>query len=123
MSGKATTDKTATVSKRLVQARQKMDEVDNRMLELLQQRQAIVDQIAEIKAEEGLEAYQPKRYIAMMKRISKKAKDMGLDAEMVRIIWNTMHQSSTERQAYLLNAASRGKSWLYKTLRTKVTRR
>ncbi len=86
------------VSERLKAARIKLDQIDNDILELISRRSLVISGIALIKAEEGLEIYQPERYLKMLKRLMKKAKFAGLDPAMIQIIWNTLHTASVNQQ-------------------------
>ena len=99
--------------------RRRIDRVDDKLLELLRSRKTLIDEIAEIKAAQQLEMNQPKRYVQVMRRITKQAKAVGLDPELVRIIWNTLHMYSVEQQENRLKDM-KDRSWLHKTTRTRI---
>lgn len=84
--------------KDLEKKREAIDRVDDNILSLLKERHDLVDEIADIKQELGLEAYQPGRYHELLNALAKKAKKLGLDTELVFNVWKAIHHSSLAQQ-------------------------
>ncbi|MBS7646461.1 MAG: chorismate mutase [Candidatus Bathyarchaeia archaeon] len=64
--------------------RQKIDEIDEKILLLLKERIEVSKKIGEIKQKQGIPVRDPKREEEKYKHISEKAAEFGLDAEDVK---------------------------------------
>lgn len=78
--------------------RDQIDEVDRQILELLAERNHIVDRIAEVKKELGMQSHQPVRFHSMMDKLRLVAEDLKVDTDLVVNIWNSIHDHSLEHQ-------------------------
>lgn len=99
---KSAVTESSKTPKPLLIARHQLDKIDDQILELLKMRSMVVDEIGIIKAEIGMAVHQPQRYLEMTNRLTKKAKTLGLNPELVRIIWNILHEGSVEQQVYAI---------------------
>ncbi len=88
----------------LDKVRMQIDQVDDGILDLLKQRTQLVDNVAAIKREQGLETYQPARYQALVDRLTSKALGEGLDPGLVTGVWGAIHDASLTQQNTVLNS-------------------
>ncbi|MFV0400244.1 MAG: chorismate mutase [Oscillospiraceae bacterium] len=89
--------------------RDRIDEVDTRLVELFQQRMSLSRQVADYKLEHGMEVLQPERERALLDRLSAMAEpDM---AEYVRALYTEiMRLSRQEQQKRIEHAKKEGKA-------------
>lgn len=90
----------------LQNARQQIDDIDRRFVELLAQRQAIVDEITEVKAEADRNVKDPDREAELLDRLRSKAREHGLPPEFVEDIYEQILDYSVERQRRHRNGTS-----------------
>src|SRR3989338_9160605 len=84
---------------RIAKFRKSIDEIDNRILGLLSDRQNAVKKIAAIKKELGLPVFDRKREDELLERISKKSNQLGIDSgNMLGIFNSILSGSRTEQQ-------------------------
>lgn len=81
--------------------REKIDEIDEQILHLLEQRQQAVWDIARKKRLLNLPARDKKRFDEMLGVRLRKAAKMNLDQELVRNIFDVIHESSVKYQEKL----------------------
>ena len=70
--------------------RRRIDAVDDRLIDLLAERFAIVREVAVRKREEGLSVVQPERARLVIERNAERAAAKDLDPDLVRRIWTMM---------------------------------
>lgn len=89
--------------------RDRIDEIDTRLVELFQQRMSLSRQVADYKLERGMEVLQPERERALLDRLSAMAEpDM---AEYVRALHTEiMRLSRQEQQKRIEHAKEEGKA-------------
>lgn len=90
-SGEATPDD-------LIRLREQIDDIDNQVLRLLSRRMSISSQIGEIKRRHNLHLFQPERWQAVLKRQTDSATAMGLSAEFIKELMETIHAESIRQQ-------------------------
>jgi len=78
---------------KLAQLRQRIDDVDQRLLQLIAERMRIVFEVAEYKRERGLPAYDPERERTMLDRLTSLAPP-ELAPETVRRIFERLIDES-----------------------------
>ena len=86
----------------LEECRKKIDKIDREIIELLGQRKAVVEVIAEIKKKNGLDALQPARFREVIEMRRLLAAEANLDPEMVEEIWNVMHDHFVKLESKLI---------------------
>lgn len=79
-------------------ARETIDEIDRRVVELLAERYALVDELCETKAENGNSVRDPDREQELLDRVTTLAEEHGLAPEVARQIYEEVLSQSVERQ-------------------------
>ena len=74
----------------LAACRAAIDRIDDMLIPLLAERQAIVGRVAEIKAAEGISAAAPSRAAAVLAGVRERAEAAGLDTGLAETIWRDM---------------------------------
>ncbi len=70
--------------------RDRIDTLDNRIVELLRERFDIVQQVGHLKARNGLVLVQTGRVIEVLERVRNLARENGLDPDFVASLYQTM---------------------------------
>ncbi|WP_261816706.1 bifunctional chorismate mutase/prephenate dehydrogenase [Vibrio gallicus] len=82
------------MAKELLQLRDEIDHVDKQMLDLLEQRLALVEKVGEVKSEHGLPIYAPDREAAMLASRRAEAEKRGIPPQLIEdILRRTMRES------------------------------
>ena len=89
---------TTTTATPLQDARDRIDEIDRRFVELLAERYAVVDEICELKAEQGDTVKDPDREAELLDHVSAIAEEHGLAPDLVRRLYDEILNHSVERQ-------------------------
>ena len=77
--------------------RQSIDDLDDQIMDLLGKRFAIVREVAQIKAKNGIPSYLSDRVIEVRERNAQKGQSLGIDPEFVRMMYTLMiYQSCAE---------------------------
>jgi chorismate mutase len=76
-------------------------------VELLQNRQQIVERLAQRKLELGASVFQMDRWINMLEQREAQAKDVGIDPKYVRAFFELVHRYSVQHQAAIYQAQRR----------------
>lgn len=82
----------------LQQLRIEIDKVDDEIINKLAERQRLVLKIAAIKKKNGIKLFQKKRYLQMLKDRENTGKKKGLSPEMIKNIWEVIHDASVKIQ-------------------------
>jgi chorismate mutase len=82
----------------LQQLRKEIDKVDDEIIDKLVERQRLVLKIADIKKKNGIKLFQKKRYIQILKDRENTGKKKGLPQEMIKNIWEVIHDASVKVQ-------------------------
>lgn len=88
-----------TTTTALEEARNRIDEIDRRFVELLAERYAVVDEICEMKAKDGEDVKDPAREAELLDHVASIADENGLAPEFVRQLYKRILSHSVERQA------------------------
>ena len=78
--------------------RKKIDKIDNDILILLKKRFDIVKKVWILKKENNLPILQKERWEDLMKQKLEIAKELKLDIDLVKKIWESIHKSALERE-------------------------
>lgn len=85
--------------------RERIDAVDDRIfessvniIELLSERNGLVDEVKVIKEQQGLPPLRPERFAEMRARLGAKAVAAGVSPSLVESIWTSIHENSVARQ-------------------------
>ena len=87
--------------------REGLDFIDAQLVELLQNRQQIVERLAQRKLEIGASVFQMDRWINMLEQREAQAKDIGIDPKYVRAFFELVHRYSVQHQAAIYQAQRR----------------
>lgn len=82
----------------LEQLRQRIDRLDDQMVDLLGERFELIAGIAELKKQSGGAAYQPEREDEILKRVVARGKALGLDGLLLQAIFLQVFAVSKRRQ-------------------------
>ncbi|MCL2097926.1 MAG: bifunctional 3-deoxy-7-phosphoheptulonate synthase/chorismate mutase type II [Bacteroidales bacterium] len=84
--------------------RNRIDEIDNRILELLANRMEISKEIGEYKKAHNLSILQSARYKELVERMRTNAQNLGLDADFVQVLAQLIHEQSSREQMKVMNS-------------------
>lgn len=79
-------------------ARKQIDAIDQRLVDLLAKRQAVVDDISAVKAASDRDVRDPDREAQLLNRLRDYAKRAGLSPDLVTSIYGTILEHSVARQ-------------------------
>ena len=83
-----------TTPRELASLRGRIDEIDGRLLELLARRRALALETLGVKSRHGLFAIDARREAAVVARGARRARELGLEEELVRdIFWRLIELS------------------------------
>jgi chorismate mutase len=88
---------TSTITS-LDEARDRIDEIDRRFVELLAERYAVVDEICELKAEGGDNVKDPDREAELLDHVASIAEENDLSPDLVRRLYEEILSHSVRRQ-------------------------
>jgi len=89
---------TPTTTTPLQEARDRIDEIDRRFVELLAERYAVVDDICALKEQEDDTVRDPDREAELLDHVSAIAEENGLSPALVRRLFKEILSHSVERQ-------------------------
>lgn len=87
-----------TTTTPLQEARDRIDEIDRRLVELLAERYAVVDDICEMKEESGDSVKDSDREAELLDHVSAIADEHGVSPALVRRLYKEILSHSVERQ-------------------------
>lgn len=83
--------------------RNRLDEIDDKLMELLVKRMAVSREIGVVKREKGLTVFQPFRYKETIERYTRYCSDSEIDIEAVKSIFEAVHSESIRQQLKVVN--------------------
>lgn len=83
--------------------REKIDNLDNMVLETLANRMKIIEDIGQYKKQNNITILQPDRWEKILNRVTAEAKQLGLNRELVEKVFKAIHQASIDRQTEIMN--------------------
>lgn len=86
----------------LKEVRDKIDQIDEQLLELFQQRMACAVQVAQIKKEQGLPILNPQREQEILESVKAKAEATGGNGAAAQVLFSTLMETSRSLQHDLL---------------------
>ena len=87
---------------KLEELRQKIDNIDRELIEVLATRMAIVEKIGDYKKENNVTSFQVKRWDEIMKNRSELASKMRLNPEYISEIFKIIHEESVRKQTEIM---------------------
>ena len=79
-------------------AREQVDRIDRRLVDLLAQRQTVVDEICAVKAASGRDVRDPDREAELLSRLRTHARHADVSPDLVESIYQCVLDHSVERQ-------------------------
>lgn len=86
----------------MLRLRQRIDEIDGEILRLLSQRAEVSEEIGHWKSTHTKTAFQSERYLQMMRDRERLAMRYGLPADLVRDIFDLIHDASLKQQSEII---------------------
>ncbi|MBQ8336952.1 MAG: bifunctional 3-deoxy-7-phosphoheptulonate synthase/chorismate mutase type II [Bacteroidaceae bacterium] len=83
--------------------RKRIDEIDDRLMELLVKRMAVSREIGAMKRDMGLTVFQPFRYNETIERYTRHCAGGKLDTEAVKSVFEAIHAESIRQQLRIVN--------------------
>ena len=83
--------------------RQRIDQCDNDLLELLNKRMLVAREIGQYKKEHNLQIVQADRYDDMMAKRVKLAQDMGMSGDFMKTVMQAIHEESVRQQMEIIS--------------------
>lgn len=83
--------------------RQKIDNIDNELVELLNRRMEVSREIGVYKKEHRMSAVQPGRYGDLMVSRIRMAQEMGMSEDFMRAVLSAIHEESVRQQIEVIN--------------------
>lgn len=90
----------------LDEARDRIDEIDRKVVELLAERLSVVDDLCEVKAEADRTVRDPERENELLDHVRSVAADAGLSPELAHRIYEEVLSHSVRRQRRQREAAA-----------------
>ena len=95
-----------TAQSRIDELRKTVDSLDRTLLGTLSQRQDVVDRIARLKKDEDVTVFQLRRWREIVSSRIDYGRELELDAEMVQLVFEVIHNHAIARQRTMLKEAS-----------------
>lgn len=83
--------------------RNEIDELDTDILQLLNKRMRIVDEIGRLKRDKNVAVFQRERWSEVLEKMKKEASNFELGEEFVTALYKAIHQESITRQDHIIN--------------------
>lgn len=83
--------------------RQRIDQLDNELVEVISKRMAVAREIGQYKKEHNMQVVQTKRYGNMLNERVRQAEEMGMSREFMRLLIEAMHEESVRQQISVIN--------------------
>lgn len=83
--------------------RDRIDVLDNELLDLLANRMKVSDEIGVYKKQNNITILQPGRWDKILAKVFEKGAEKGLDNEFLEKVFKAIHQASIDRQTEIMN--------------------
>ncbi len=83
--------------------REKIDTLDNTIMEVLSNRMKIIEEIGTYKKQNNITILQPDRWEKILTRVLEEARKNNLSEELVERVFKAIHQASIDRQTDIMN--------------------
>lgn len=84
--------------------RQRIDECDNELLEVLSRRMAVAREIGQYKKEHNMQVVQAQRYSTMMSQRHNQAEELGMSGDFIETVMQAVHEESVRQQIRVINS-------------------
>jgi chorismate mutase len=82
----------------LEELRDEIEEIDREIVESIARRTYVVESIAEVKKERGMEIHDPKREEVVLDRVAERAESLDVDPEDMREVFELLMDISKKEQ-------------------------
>lgn len=86
--------------------RDKIDAIDDQLVELLARRYEVVHRVAEVKREHGIDPILPDRVQAVKDRVAARSRSVGLDPDLAVRLWTIIIDEACALESRLIAARS-----------------
>lgn len=93
----------AKTTEDLTVLRRQMDEIDEKILEILSKRMRISMEMAQCKKENSMSVLQTERYDEILKKRSEQGASMGMSPEFIKDVFEAIHSESVKKQLSIVN--------------------
>lgn len=83
--------------------RNEIDELDSEILQLLNKRMYIVDEIGQLKKDKNVAVFQKDRWQEVLNKMKREAGGFELGEEFITALYKAIHQESLSRQDHIIN--------------------
>ena len=90
----------------LTELRREIDEIDERIMELISKRMSISREIGNFKKENNIPVLQPSRYHKMVTRRVAQASELMIDSDFIKLVLEAIHEESVRQQLEHFNPHS-----------------
>ncbi len=87
--------------------RDAIDDLDDRIIDLLVERLKIIEEVGHFKADNGIDAVLQDRVDEVRERCARRAEEQGLDPDLVRDLYNKLIEYSCELEDDIIRRAKR----------------
>jgi len=87
----------------LADLRKQIDEIDEKILEILAKRMRISGEVAQYKKENSISVLQAGRYDEILTKRSEQGSAMGMSAEFIKEVFEAIHAESVKKQLSIVN--------------------
>ncbi|MDR2520393.1 MAG: bifunctional 3-deoxy-7-phosphoheptulonate synthase/chorismate mutase type II [Bacteroidales bacterium OttesenSCG-928-I14] len=94
---------TKQTTESLTELRQQVDEIDTELLSILAKRMRISKEIGQYKKEHNMPVLQTNRYDEILEKRSEQAKEIGIEFNFLKRIFEAIHEESIRQQIEILN--------------------
>jgi len=94
---------TSQTTENLSELRRQIDELDNRLLELLSQRMRVSREIGQYKKEHSMQILQTSRYDEILNKRIAQAQELGMSGEFMKEVLQAIHEESVQQQMKIIN--------------------
>ena len=99
---------TPDTSEFLNEMRREIDEIDDRILNLLSKRMSVAREIGKFKMANNIPVLQPVRYDKMVTNRLAQALGLELDGEFIKLMLEAIHEESVKQQFEIFNKGEKG---------------
>ena len=94
---------TAKTTEDLADLRLQIDEIDEKILEILAKRMRISCEVAQYKKENGISVLQAQRYDEILTKRSQEGAQLGMGVDFIKDVFEAIHTESVRRQMEIIN--------------------
>ncbi len=94
---------TAKTTEDLADLRLQIDEIDEKILEILAKRMRISCEVAQYKKENGISVLQAQRYDEILTKRGQEGVQLGMGADFIKDVFEAIHTESVRRQMEIIN--------------------